>query len=361
MLLIVKVGTSSVTTKMGSVDKQAIKKVSREVARAHENGHKVVVVTSGAVTTGIAVLGMKERPTDIETLQALSSVGQHQLMSVYADNLAECSLHAGQVLLTPLDFAIRSQYLHAKKTIERLLELSVVPIINENDAIADDELRFGDNDRLAALVANLLGGDMLLLLTDTEGLFDADPRLVAEANLIDEIHASDKNIDKAATGPVTSVGSGGMASKLSAARIAAFSGILTVIAASKRENVISDAIDGKKVGTKILPNKKTLTARQLWIAFAMKSRGRLLVDDGAKDALCNKDASLLTIGVFDAVGDFEAEDAVEVCSGDGKVFAKGISRYGSKNAEEWMKKHSTDLPNGHSSIVIHRDDLVILR
>jgi glutamate 5-kinase len=361
MLSVIKVGTSSVTTKEGSVDANSIKKVADEIAKAEQNGHKVVVVTSGAVTAGIAVLGMKDRPTDIDTLQALSSIGQHRLMSVYAENLGNCGLHAGQVLLTPLDFAIRSQYLHAKKTIERLLELSVIPIINENDAIADDELRFGDNDRLAALVANLLSADMLLLLTDTEGLFDADPRLVANATLIDEVHASDENIDKVATGPVTSVGSGGMASKLSAARIAAFSGIPTVIAASKKQDVIPDAIDGKKVGTKILPNERTLTARQLWIAFAMKSKGKLIVDDGAKEALLNKDASLLTIGVSQAIGDFESEDAVEVCSLEGKLFAKGISRHEGKHADKWIKKHSKDLPDGYSSIVIHRDDLVILR
>lgn len=359
MLLIVKIGTSSVTTADGLIDEQSIIKVCREVASIYRQRHKVVIVTSGAVTAGIAVMGLKERPGDVTTLQALSAIGQHKLMSVYGEALEKENLHAGQVLLTPLDFSVRSQYLHAKKTLERLLSLGVVPIVNENDAIADDELRFGDNDRLAALVANLLAADLLLILTDTDGLFDADPRHADTATLIEEVHALDHSFDSVATGPSTQVGSGGMASKLAAARMAAFSGIASVIASAKRPNVIADVVDGKKTGTKIAAHHDRLTARRLWIAFGIRPKGILIVDDGAKKALLEKDASLLAIGVVSVKGDFEEGEAVELAGFDGKVFAKGLARQSSQNSDTWIRKHSGDLPEDLSPIIVHRDDLVI--
>jgi len=359
VLLVAKIGTSSVTTADGLIDRQAIVKLCREIAAARSKDHKVVIVTSGAVTAGIAAMGLKQRPTDITTLQALSSVGQYKLMTVYGDALEAVGLNGGQVLLTPLDFAVRSQYLHAKKTIERLLEIGVIPIINENDAVADDELRFGDNDRLAALVANLLSADLLLLLTDTEGLFDADPKSVGTATLIEEIQASDKSFDAAAMGPSTSVGSGGMASKLAAARMASFSGIHSVISSAKRENIIIDSIEGGKVGTKVAPHRDRLTARRLWIAFGVKPKGILFVDDGAKKALTKKEASLLAVGIIKVTGDFESDDGVEIADREGKVFAKGLVRQGSQNSAEWIRKHSAELSDDLSPVIVHRDDLVI--
>ena len=225
------------------VDDVAVRKLCDEVALARAAGHEVVIVTSGAVTAGVAVLRPAGgRPSDAITLQALSSIGQHRLMRVYDDALGAHGIAVGQVLLAPLDFGERRQYLHARRTLLRLLELGVVPVVNENDAVADDEIRFGDNDRLAALVANLLGASLLVLLTDQAGLFDADPRKSADASLVELVTALDAAVDAAAGGPGSRGGSGGMAAKIAAARMAAWSGVRVVIAKASRPDVLADAI-----------------------------------------------------------------------------------------------------------------------
>ncbi len=229
--LVVKIGSSSVTTASGRVDTEAIDKLAEEVAWARSAGNRVVVVTSGAIAAGRTSLApTRARPTDLATLQALSAVGQHQLMRVWSDALGRHGLTVGQVLLAPLDFVHRSQYLHARQTLARLLELGVVPVVNENDAVADEEIRFGDNDRLAALVAHLVGAQLLVLLTDTAGLFTEDPRHTGGASLIEEVVEIDHELERIAGGPGSAVGSGGMGSKLAAAKIAAWSGVEAVIA-----------------------------------------------------------------------------------------------------------------------------------
>lgn len=363
MVVVVKIGTSSLTDENGVIRQGAIKKLCAEVAAARSIGHQVVLVTSGAIGAGLPVLGLTGdlRPLDARTLQAVSAVGQSRLMAVYSEELAHHSLVGGQVLLAPLDFVDRRQYLQARGTLLRLLELGVVPIVNENDAVADDEIRFGDNDRLAALVAHLVDAEMLILLTDTSGLYSTDPRIDPAASFIEEILEFDHQLEKSAGGPGTPGGSGGMASKVSAAKIAAWSGVRSVIAAAHRPDVVADAIAGVSgVGTTIAAQERDLPARKLWIAFAVRASGVITVDDDARTALQRGGASLLAAGVVGVDGDFDTDDAVELADTSGAIFAKGLVRSGSALLESGVGLSGENLAPEMSAIVIHADDLVIL-
>jgi len=273
MRVVTKIGSSSLTDEAGRIAAGAISKVAAEVAGQRSAGHEVVVVSSGAISAGLPALGFDGgRPADLPTLQAIAAVGQHRLMATWDRAFGEHGLVPGQVLLAPLDFVDRQQYLHARQTIERLLELGVVPVVNENDAVADDEIRFGDNDRLAALVAHLLRADLLVLLTDTPGLLTADPRLDAGASLIEEVLEIDATLESMATAGGSERGSGGMASKLAAAKMAAWSGVRVVIAAADRDDVLAGAVTERPgVGTVVRPRERRLSARKLWIAFAVSS------------------------------------------------------------------------------------------
>ena len=359
-LVVVKVGTSSITTDEGGVQVPAVQKLCAELAAACDAGHRVILVSSGAISAGLPALGMP-RPRDIATLQAVAAVGQSRLMRVYDDVFAAHGIVAGQVLLAPLDFVHRSQYLHARQTILRLVELGVVPIINENDAIADDEIRFGDNDRLAALVAHLVGAELLVLLTDTPGMFTSDPRLNADASLIEEIVEVDQELERLAGGRGTERGSGGMASKLAAAKIAAWSGVPAIIAGAARPDVVRAALAGEAgAGTFVRPHDRRLPARKLWIAFAVHASGTVVVDDGARRALMERNVSLLPSGVRSCAGRFDAGDAVEVAGEDGTVFAKGLVRVDSATLAANAGRRTADLPEGVPHEVVHRDDLVVL-
>jgi len=357
---VVKIGTSSMTGADGGIDAGAVNKLASEVAALWRLGRPIVVVTSGAVSAGIAATKMTKRPSETTMLQALSAIGQHHLMRVYDEAFAPEGLRCGQVLLSLSDFGVRRQYLHARETIDTLVELEAVPIVNENDAVADDEIRFGDNDRLAALVANLVGAECLVLLTDTEGLFDADPRRVADATLVEQVAAADAAFDDVAGGPGSPGGRGGMGSKLAAARMAAWCGVRGVIAAADRPGVVADAIAATPgVGTAVLPDESRLPGRKAWIAFALPARGRVVVDEGARRAVVERSASLLPAGVIGIEGSFSPDDAVEIVAG-GDVFAKGLARLGAERAHEWIGRRSSDLPSGLSGEVVHRDDLVVL-
>jgi glutamate 5-kinase len=362
--VVAKIGSSSITGEDG-VDVAAIAKFCAEVAELREQGHRVVMVTSGAIAAGLPALGMSSAGIadvrDVVTLQAASAVGQSRLMRVYDDVLAGHGLVGGQVLITPLDFMVRTQYLHARATLERLLDLGVVPVVNENDVIADDEIRFGDNDRIAALVAHLVGADVLVLLTDTSGLFTADPRLDAGAGLIEEIVEVDAEMEAAAGTSGSMVGSGGMASKLAAAKIAAWSGVRAVIASATRPGVLVDAVAGVAgVGTVVRPRSKRLGARKLWIAFAVGAAGTVVVDEGARRALCERKVSLLAAGVIEVRGTFGVDAAVEVAGPDGRPFAKGLVRVSSATLAELAGRRTTELPEGVPHEVVHRDDLIVL-
>jgi glutamate 5-kinase len=363
VIVVAKVGTSSITAPDGEIDEAAIERFCNGLADVRAHGHTVVAVTSGAVAAGLPALGLggDKRPRDARTLQAVSAVGQGRLMAVYTRALADRGLLCGQVLLAPLDFGIRAQYLHARGTIRRMLELGVLPVVNENDAIADDEIRFGDNDRLAALVANLLEADLLVMLTDTTGLLTADPRIDPSASLIEEIVEVDHVLEAVAGGAGSARGSGGMASKIAAAKMAAWSGVRTVIAHSDRPAVLVDAVAGVPgVGTLVQPREGRLSARKLWIGFAVPANGRVRVDDGARRALVERNVSLLPAGVIGVDGHFDSGDAVEITGPDGAVFGKGIVRVPAELLASLAGKRTADLPEGVTHEVVHRDDLVVL-
>jgi glutamate 5-kinase len=359
--IVVKIGTSSITDDGGVIERAAIEKFCGDVAAARGEGHRVVIVTSGAIAAGLPEIGFGgRRPVDTITLQAVATIGQSALMEVYREALAVHALIAGQVLLVPFDFIVRAQYVHAGHTLKRLLELGVVPIVNENDAIADDEIRWGDNDRIAALVANLVDADQLILLTDTAGLLTADPRVDADASLIEEIIEIDHQTEALAGGAGSARGSGGMASKLTAAKIASWSGVSSVIAHADRPNVVLDAVaEVAGVGTVIRSRPARLPARKLWIAFAVVAQGSVVVDAGARGAL-ERGNSLLAAGVREIVGEFDAGSPVEVVDTDGEIFAKGLVRHTSKELRAAAGQRSHELPVGAPHIVVHADDLVTL-
>jgi glutamate 5-kinase len=342
------------------IDRAAIAKLCDEVAAVREAGHEVLLVTSGAVAAGVAALGLRARPTDMPTLQALSAAGQSRLMEVYNSEFHRHGIVAAQVLLDPNDFIDRRQYLHARQTLLRLLSLRCVPVINENDAIASDELRYGDNDRLAALVAHNTGADVLVLLTDLDGLFTADPRSNSTATLITGVSADDPLLAITAGSGGSGRGSGGMASKLSAARIASWSGVRTVIARASRDDVLVAAVRGEVFGTSFEPHSRRLTARKLWIAFAAHVAGTVVVDDGARAALIERSTSLLPAGVVDVVGSFDEGDTVDVTDSTGRSFARGMVFIDSDQLRIVAGRHTRDLPVGTVHEVIHRDDLVVL-
>jgi glutamate 5-kinase len=359
-IAVVKVGTSSITSENGELDDVALSKLCAEIAASRARGHEVVLVCSGAIASGLPALGLGTRPTDMGLLQAIAAVGQPLLMARIGGILARHGLLAGQVLLTPHDFGVRTQYLHARDTLRRLLDLGVVPVVNENDTVADDEIRYGDNDRLAALVSHLVHADVLVLLTDTPGLFTADPRLDDGASLIEEIVEIDAALDAVVGGTGTTRGSGGMSSKLAAAKIAAWSGVRAVIAGADVPDVIVDAIEGRAVGTAVRPRAQRLSSRKLWIAFARGAAGKIVVDDGARRALCAENRSLLPAGVREVDGAFDVDDAVEIVGADGKPFAKGLVRYSAASLRSVAGRHTTDLGDGLPHEVVHRDDLVVL-
>ncbi len=360
-IVVAKIGSSSITGDDGTIDEAAIAKFCLEVAGLRAAGHQVVMVTSGAIAAGLPAMRFDVRPRDAVTLQAVSAVGQSRLMAVYDRELASHGLIAGQVLLAPLDFMVREQYLHARSTLGRLLDLGVVPVVNENDAIADDEIRFGDNDRLAALVAHLIRADLLVLLTDAPGLLTADPRFDSTASLIEEILEVDQSLEALAGGAGSDRGSGGMASKLAAAKIAAWSGVRAVIAQASRADVLAHAVDRTVgVGTVVQPRKQRLPARKLWIAFAVGAAGTIVVDEGARRALLERGVSLLAAGVVDVKGGFDVDAAVEIAGPDGRAFAKGLTRFDAAGLRAVLGTRTDDLPEGAPHEVVHRDDLVVL-
>ena len=355
--LVVKVGSSSVTDQEGTPNAALLAALASEIDHLSRQGTEVVVVSSGAVAAGWATIGAgKPRPQSTALLQAVSAVGQHRLMSTWAASFAEVGRTVGQVLLAPLDFADRQHYLHARQTLEQLLNLGVIPIVNENDAVADDEIRFGDNDRLAALVAHLVGATRLVMLTDAPGLLTADPRTDAEASLIEEVSEIDRSLEEVAGGP-GAIGSGGMASKLAAARIATWSGVEAVIAPAAQEGVLELIERGAlAVGTTFRARDASLSARKLWIAFALRPTGRVHIDQGAAAAIAHNGRSLLAPGISQIEGSFEPGDAVEILDDAGQLVAKGLIRRSAQEVAAELTAGSAP----RDPVLVHRDDLVVL-
>ncbi|MGA1500691.1 MAG: glutamate 5-kinase [Ilumatobacteraceae bacterium] len=358
--VIVKIGTSSLTDDNGVISHSMIASVCRQIAGLRELGHEVVLVSSGAVAAGVAALQLPARPSDVQTLQALAAVGQSRLMEVYNVEFHAVGLIAAQVLLVPNDFVDRQQYLHARATLERLLELGVVPVVNENDTIAADEIRFGDNDRIAALLSHLLRADVLVLLTDIDGLYTADPRRDPAATLVAEVAAGDPLLSVSAGLTGTRRGSGGMAAKMAAARSASASGVRTVIARSTIDDVFRRAGDRHDlVGTTFLGSDRHYSARQLWLAHASEVLGSVVIDAGAERALVDGNGSLLPAGVVDVVGDFDETDTIEVVNQVGRVVARGAATMSSVQARASRGRRTSDLDESSPRVVVHRDDMVV--
>ncbi len=360
MRLVAKIGTSSITDALGVIDNGVVDMVCDQLATLRAGGHEVILVSSGAVSAGVAALGMAARPTDMPTLQAISAAGQSRLMETYNRSLGRHHLVAAQVLLVPHDFVDRRQYLHARQTLLRLIELGCIPIINENDAIASHELRYGDNDRIAALVAHNVNADLLVLLTDTAGLFTADPRTDSTAELISEVVAESPLLTAAVGSGGSGRGSGGMASKLAAAKMASWSGTRAVIAAADRPEVLVDAAAGLMVGTTFQPSGRRVPARKLWIGFASQVDGTITVDDGARQALVERGKSLLPAGVVGVTGGFDEGDVVEVRDSANAIIARGMVLSDAATLRQIIGRRTTELPSDVAHEVIHRDDFVLL-
>ncbi|HSJ71294.1 MAG TPA: glutamate 5-kinase [Acidimicrobiia bacterium] len=354
--VVVKVGSSSLTGPTGGIDEASIAGVVSHVVALVAEGYKPLLVTSGAIAAGLPALGRTVRPTDIADLQVAAAVGQSRLMERYAAGFGASGLTVGQVLLTKDVLGNRQQYLNARSALTRMVELGVIPIVNENDTVVVDEVRVGDNDQLAAITSHLVRADMLIILTDTPGLYADDPRLMEDAQLLSAVKHTDEVLDRIRSSAAKgSLGSGGVATKVAAARMAAFSGIPTVVAQSRVPDVVALAVEGADVGTWVDPRPESLPARKLWIAFGLPSCGVLTVDDGAVLALGKGGRSLLGVGVTDVEGSFERSDAVEVKDDHGALVAKGVVRVGSEELRSGIGQHSSQI----GGEVIHRDDLVV--
>ncbi|MCJ7781415.1 MAG: glutamate 5-kinase [Acidimicrobiia bacterium] len=341
----------------GLIDAEAIERVASQIAWLRHTGHPPVLVSSGAVAAGLPSMGVIERPGDLPGLQAAAAVGQSKLIERYSQAFAKHDLVVGQVLLTRDVLAGREPHLHARAALDRLLSLGVVPVVNENDTVAVDELRFGDNDRLAAIVSHLVGAGLLVILTDTPGLYAHDPRLVAEPELLSAVRHTDEVLDGLRSGgSVGTYGSGGVATKVAAARMAAFSGIPTVVAAAIDPNAVRQAVTGEDIGTWVEPRASSLGARRLWIAFSLPSLGVLTVDDGAVAALVDDGSSLLAAGVVGVEGEFVRGDAVEIHDDTGRLIGKGLAGLSGSTLREVLGRH-TSIAGGAA---VHRDDLIVL-
>lgn len=355
--IVLKVGSSSLALPAGGIDLAGLQRTVGQVAGLWESDHPTVLVSSGAVAAGVSTMGLASRPSDVPGLQAAAAVGQGKLMESYAREFDKRGLIVGQVLITRDVVAGRGQYLHAREALERMLSLGIVPIVNENDTVVVDELKFGDNDRLAAIVSHLVEASLLVILTDTAGLYDNDPRLDVNAQMLTAVRDTDERLDALHRNRSTgSMGSGGVATKISAARMAAWSGIPTVICEAADSGVAAKAVAGDDVGTWIAPRENKLTARKLWIAFGLPSWGRIAVDDGAAAALKDRGSSLLAVGVVDVEGQFSVGDAVEVIDSAGNLLGKGLVGVGSSMLRRVAGRHTSEV----GGEVIHRDDLVVL-
>ncbi len=349
--IVVKLGTTTLVGGGPEPDPVRIGKIAEQVAALRARGAVTVIVSSGAIAAGMRPLGLERRPTDMPTLQAAAAVGQRRVMDLYADALGPHGVPVAQVLLTQYDIVQRSHYVNARNTLERLIELGAVPIVNENDTVATEEIRYGDNDRLAALVANMIRADLLVILSDVEGVYDRDPREPA-ARLLSRVEEITPQLLRAATG-IGPFGSGGMASKLQAARIATLSGVGVVVASGERRDVLLDIWKGAEVGTYLPHRRSRIQARKLWIAWALAAQGRIVIDEGAKRALTDGKKSLLAAGVKVVEGKFQAGDAVDVVGPGGEAVAKGLVSFDSELLSE-----VAGTKGGRE--VIHRDQMVLL-
>lgn len=362
--VVVKLGSYVLTTASWSLDRKVFTGVTDSIAELRARGIECIVVSSGAVASGMGTLGLKERPRQLQQEQATAAVGQISLMAYWEKMLSRHGLHAAQMLLTHGDVRDRKRFLNARHTLASVLEYGAVPVINENDTVTVDEIKFGDNDYLSSLVTNLAQADLLVILTDMDGVYDKDPRVNPDARVLPLIKAVDQSIEELVFGAKSKISRGGMATKIKAAKTAALFGVPTIIANGKGGGMLQDIFAAKQVGTLILPEKNKITSRKHWIAFTLKPHGVIFVDDGAKTAMTDKGRSLLPSGIMRVTGDFGPEEAVSCCDHEGVEFARGLAKYGSADIDriKGLKSDQIEEVLGHFAEpeVIHRDDMVLL-
>ena len=361
---VVKIGSAMLTRDGQGLDREAFASWVEQMAAWVNGGHELVLVSSGAVAEGMCRLGWDRRPRTLHQLQAAAAVGQMGLVRAWETCFAKRGLHTAQILLTHDDLTDRSRYLNARSTLRALLELGVVPVVNENDTVANDELRFGDNDTLAALVANLIEADLLVLLTDQQGLFDADPRGNPDARLIPQARVNEAKLDNVAGDTAGGLGSGGMFTKLRAARLAARSGTATVIAHGREPEVLTRIAAGEPIGTLLIPAQEADAARKQWLAGHLKLAGYLTLDDGAVKALKQGGRSLLAVGIKRVSGDFSRGEVVACRDQRGRELARGLVNYSADEIDRVKGLPSRAIAEVLGYVddeeIIHRDNLVLV-
>ena len=362
--IVVKVGSSILASVEKGLHYEVFSHLAREIVELKHQGYEIVVVSSGAIAAGMEKLGYKTRPQSITQKQATAAVGQGRLMNIYESYFSRHQQMVAQILLTHDDLSHRRRFLNARNTLLTLLELGIIPIINENDTVVVDEIKFGDNDNLSALITNLIEADLLIILTDIDGIFDANPRLNPHARFIPLVENIDADI-RGMTGESTNEMSvGGMASKIQAAQKASRFGIPTVVACGTKKEILHQILKGKEIGTLILPKVEALSSRKHWIAFNLKPQGDVVVDDGAKRAIVQKGKSLLPSGVVRVRGSFDRGDPVSCVGPRGREFARGLVNYSTSELERIRGLRSEQIEQvlgyKYSDEVIHRDDLVVL-
>lgn len=361
--IVVKVGSSLVTNEGKGLDENAIGEWSQQLAALRKQGRELIMVSSGAVAEGMKRLGWRSRPREIHELQAAAAVGQMGLVQMYESKLRACGVGSAQVLLTHADLADRERYLNARSTLLTLLSLGVIPVINENDTVVNDEIKFGDNDTLGALVANLVDADVLVILTDQKGLYSADPRRDPKAEFVHFARAGDTALEAMAGGAGSGIGKGGMITKILAAKRAAASGASTVIAWGREPQVLNRLCDGEAIGTCLVAQTPKNQARKRWIADHLQLRGAVVVDDGAVQKLVAEGKSLLPIGMVSVDGEFSRGEVIAVRNGSGAEVARGLANYASSEARLICRKSSSEFERLLGYLgeheMIHRDNLVL--
>lgn len=361
--LVIKVGSSLVTNEGRGLDRDAITNWGRQLAQLRASGKQVVMVSSGAVAEGMQRLGWSKRPSVMNDLQAAAAVGQMGLAQMYETCFREHGLQTAQILLTHEDLADRKRYLNARATLTRLLALDVVAVINENDTVVTDEIKFGDNDTLAALVANLIDADALVILTDQRGLYTADPRRDSNAQFLPQVVAGAPELEQMASGVGSEFARGGMITKVLAAKRAASGGAHTVVASGREPDVLLRLAQGELVGTQFIAQMPRIASRKQWLADHLQLRGSVRLDAGATKALTRDGKSLLPIGVVEVIGEFERGDVVGCLDADGAEIARGLVNYSSSESRRIMRKPSTEIESLLGFVqepeLMHRDNLVL--
>ena len=363
--IVIKIGSSIITKNGDGIDNVQLKSIVEQIAKLVAKKKEIVLVSSGAIAAGLKKLGYKDRPKELSVLRAAASVGQIILARIYEQLFAKSGLISSLILLTHDDLSIKKSYLNARSTISNLIDQNIVPVINENDTVADDEIRFGDNDTLAAMVANLIEADYLVLLTDQTGLFSDDPRKNKQTNLIEHAFIDDERLEKFAKDTKSSQGTGGMITKIRAAQRAALSGTDTIIASGKESNILLSLVNNQLNGTYLESSEADKVTKKIWMVNHMKPKGKIFIDRGAEEAIIFKGKSLLSAGVVKSEGIYERGEIIRCINEKNKEIAKGLINYSNKEVEKIMGHTSNEIESllGYinESNLIHRDNMVILQ